>query len=208
VKTSEQPRASIAVWDWLVRVGHWLLAGSFATAYFSAESESWRLVHVISGISVGAIVAFRIVWGFVGPAHARFSDFIKPPSHAFHYLKQLLTRQPEHHTGHNPAGGWAVVFLLGLCAACALSGWLIYNDKGGRWAEQAHEWLANIAIGLVAVHVAAVVFSSIAHKENLVLAMLTGRKLGQSNEAIPVRSGRLAVILLLVWIFISAWWLK
>jgi cytochrome b len=164
------------VWDASVRVGHWLLAICFATAYATGESESWRLWHIYSGSGVLGVVGYRVVWGVIGTPHARFNAFVRPPSHALRYLKSLLTGKPEHHTGHNPAGGWAVIGLLGLSALTAITGWFIYQGKPPRWLEKSHELSANLTLLLVAVHVLAVVISSKLHSDNLIKAMVTGNK--------------------------------
>lgn len=201
-------RVLIPVWDWVVRVGHWLLAASFLTAYVTAESESLRLLHTTSGLIAFAVVLFRIIWGFIGPESARFSRFLSPPSRALNYLKRLLGPDPEHHTGHNPAGGWAVVALLTLVGLSAATGLAIYNDVGGHWTEEAHELLANACLALVAVHVAAVLISSYFHRENLVKPMFSGVKLGYLEESIGKRRGRFAVVVLLFWAGALAWWLR
>lgn len=201
-------RSPVPVWDWVVRIGHWLLAASFLTAYFTAESESWRLVHTTSGLLALAVVLFRIVWGFIGPEPARFSRFLMPPSQAVRYLQRLFGPSPEHHTGHNPAGGWAVLGLLTLVGLSAVTGLAIYNDLGGHWTEEAHELLANAGLALVGVHVVAVLVSSYLHRENLLKPMLSGIKLGYPEESIGQGRGRFAVVLMLVWAAGLAWWLR
>ena len=76
----------ILVWDWPVRIGHWLMAAGFALAWLTAESESLRLVHVLAGATVVAIAAFRLLWGLVGTRHARFADFVHGPRAVAAYL--------------------------------------------------------------------------------------------------------------------------
>lgn len=176
--------SQILVWDRIVRLGHWLLAISFAVAYISAESERWRIVHVVSGCVVFATVVMRIVWGFIGSRHAIFSSFIKAPIHAWRYLESLAEKQPTHSTGHNPAGGWAVLGLLSLSLLASITGWMAYNNIGGSKLGEWHELVANSAVLLIALHVIAVIVSSYLHRENLVLAMLTGLKRGNLNEGI------------------------
>lgn len=198
-------RRPIRVWDLVVRLGHWSLAASFGVAYLTAESESLRLIHVISGTVVLAVVLFRVVWGLVGPRTARFADFVKPLRAVMAYLASLLTRTPEHHTGHNPAGGWAVVALLSLAGMAAATGLAAYNDLGGSWVEAAHELLANLCLALVTVHVLAVVLSAWRHGENLILPMFTGIKLGLQAEQIAPRSGWLGAMLLIAWICLLTW---
>jgi cytochrome b len=172
------------VWDRIVRSGHWVLAISFIIAFISHESERWRLVHVVSGYVVFATVALRVLWGVVGTRHARFASFVRAPGHAISYFKTLFGKHPEHHTGHNPAGGWAVVGLLGLSALASVTGWMTYNNLGGPSSSEWHERASDLAVLLVIVHVAAVVLSSCLHKENLVRAMFTGLRRGTPSERI------------------------
>jgi cytochrome b len=190
------PRESVLVWDAPVRVFHWLLVLSFAGAWLTAESERWRLVHVTLGYTMAGLVAFRIVWGLVGTRHARFATFVRGPRAAWNYLRALLDGRPEHHAGHNPAGALAIVALLLLIVATAASGWANYNEIGGDWLEELHEGAANTLLAVVMVHLAGVVVGSIAHRENLVRAMLTGRKAVPAQEGIR-RAWRVVAALML-----------
>jgi cytochrome b len=174
----------ILIWDRIVRAGHWLLACSFMTAYMSAESERWRVVHVVSGCLVFATVIMRVVWGFVGSYHARFINFVRHPKHAWTYLKSLILEKPEHHEGHNPAGGWAVLGLLGLSLLASVTGWMTYNNVGGAKLSEGHEFASNLAVLLVIVHVLAVIASSYLHRENLITSMFTGLRPGNLTARI------------------------
>lgn len=196
----------ILVWDWPVRIGHWLMAAAFVIAWLTAESETWRLVHVFAGATVFAVAAFRLPWGFIGTRYARFSEFVRGPGAVKDYIQSLLKLEPSHHTGHNPAGGWAIVLLLGLGMLTALAGWANYNEIGGEMFEELHEGLAATMLTVVIVHLAGVVSGSLLHGENLVRAMLTGRKQGEPEAAIP--SARpLVAIILLCWIVLAGWWM-
>ena len=175
----------ILIWDWPVRIGHWLMVGGFVTAWLTSESENFRLVHAWAGGIVLAVAAFRLLWGIVGSRHARFASFVRGPQAVLAYLSSLLRLQPAHHTGHNPAGGWAIVALLGLGILTGISGWANYNELGGHWLEELHEGLAAGMLTVVIVHLAGVLSGSLMHGENLVQAMLTGRKAGSPEEAIP-----------------------
>lgn len=188
----------ILVWDWPTRIGHWLLAGSFAVAWLTAESEAWRNVHVASGYLFGAVIAFRLLWGFVGTRYARFSEFVKSPRAAWNYLASLLGPRPQHTVGHNPAGGWAIVALLVLGAISVLSGWLTFNEVGGELFEELHEGASNAALAVVGIHLIGVATGSLIHRENLVGAMFSGLKRGAENAAIAGARGW-AGLLLLVW---------
>ena len=166
----------IRVWDLPTRLFHWLLAATFAGAWLTADSERWIGVHTTLGYAFAGLIGFRLVWGLVGPRYARFTSFVRGPAAVKRYLLSILTLRPEHHVGHNPAGGWAVLALLGLGALTALSGYATFNDFGGHWLEELHEGAAGAMLALVFVHVGAVLLSSLIHRENLVRAMWNGFK--------------------------------
>lgn len=166
----------IRVWDLPTRLFHWLLAACFAGAWLTADSERWIDVHTTLGYAFAGLITFRLVWGLVGSRYARFSSFVRGPGAVLKYVASILQARPEHHVGHNPAGGWAVLALLGLGAVTALSGYLNFNDYGGHWLEELHEGAASAMLALVFVHIGAVIVSSLIHRENLVRAMLSGLK--------------------------------
>lgn len=196
----------ILVWDWPVRLGHWLLAGAFCVAWLTSESESWRLVHVIAGATVLAVVSYRLVWGLIGSVHARFSHFLRGPEAVAGYLGSLLKLSPQHYTGHNPAGGWAIVALLGLGLLSSLSGWLLYDDIFADTVEELHEGLASLMLAVVVIHLAGVFSGSLLHNENLPRAMLNGHKQGHPEEALP-SSRPLAGLILLAWVGYVSWFI-
>lgn len=196
----------ILVWDAPVRVFHWLLAACFAGAYLSAESERWRLLHVTLGWTFGGLLVFRLLWGLVGPRHARFANFVKGPAAVARYLRALAGGRPEHHVGHNPAGALAIVAILGLGLALVASGWATYEEVAGEWTEDLHEALGNGLLAIVGVHVLGVIVSSRMHHENLVAAMVTGRKQGTPQEAI--RHAWRSVAALMLAAVLGFWWLQ
>lgn len=175
---------NVLVWDVPVRVFHWLMVLCFFGAYITAESERWRLVHVTLGYTVAGLVVFRLLWGVVGTRYARFANFVRGPRAVVRYFGSLLRGHPEPAMGHNPAGAVAIVALLALAAAVSVSGWAIYNDVGGGWVEDVHESAANLMLAVVGVHVAGVLVSSWLHRENLVGAMIDGRKRGDANAGV------------------------
>ena len=199
--TAEPSRATdarrVLVWDLPTRVGHWLLAGSFAVAWLTAEAESWRNVHLASGYLFGAVIAFRLVWGLVGTRYARFTEFVKSPRAAWQYLTSLLGPRPQHTIGHNPAGGWAIIALLVLGALSVVSGWLTFNEIGGELFEELHEGASNAALAVVLIHLVGVATGSLVHRENLVASMFSGLKRGAAQAAIPSARGWAALLLVL-----------
>jgi len=198
----------ILVWDWPVRVFHALLALCFAGAWLTAEHEAWRLVHVTLGYTFGGLLAFRLLWGVVGTRHARFVDFVRGPTALKTYLLSLLGSRPGHHAGHNPAGAWAILAMLGLGVAITASGWFSYQDMAGEWLNEMHEALASTMLGVVGVHIAGVWLSGRLHGENLARAMVTGRKLGPPGQGIPTSHPVLGMLLLVAVLGFWTWqWL-
>lgn len=194
----------VLVWDAPVRVFHWLMVLCFAGAYLTAEIDSWRLVHVTLGYTMAGLVAFRVVWGLAGTRYARFSAFVRGPRSVLAYLRALAGGHPAHHTGHNPAGALAILALLLLTVLVAATGWAIDAAAGGEAFEEVHEVLANLMLAVVGLHVAAVLASSWLHRENLVAAMISGRKAGEPGDAI--RSARRGVALVLLVCVLGFWW--
>lgn len=203
---SDNATGRVLVWDIPVRLFHWLMVLSFAGAYLSAESERWRLLHVTLGYTLAGLVIFRILWGFVGTRYARFSNFVRGPKAVARYVGTLLHKQPEHHTGHNPAGALAILGILGLALLVAVSGWAVYNDVGGDWFEEAHEFAANAMLAIVGIHIAGVLVSSWMHRENLIGAMFSGRKTGQPNDGIRRSWWSVAGVMLVL--VLGFWWLQ
>ncbi len=166
---------TVKVWDPLVRVFHWTLVLCFAVSWASADE--WQDLHEIAGYTVAALVTFRVFWGLFGPRYARFSQFARHPRIVDGYLADMLKGRELRYLGHNPAGGMMVFALLLGLAALTLTGWL-YTDLlwGEEWVEESHEWLSNVLLALVVLHVAGVILASLRHHESLVKSMITGRK--------------------------------
>ncbi|HEY9198979.1 MAG TPA: cytochrome b/b6 domain-containing protein [Gammaproteobacteria bacterium] len=182
----------VKVWDPLVRVFHWTLVAAFFTAYFTEGEDETLTLHTWAGYIVLGLILVRLLWGFIGTRHARFSDFVYRPAAVKDYVVSVLKLSPRRYLGHNPAGGLMIVALIvslfmttffGMALYAAgeqagpLAGWL--GTLGESWEdvfEEVHEFFANFTLFLVVVHVAGVVVESLLHRENLVRAMFTGRK--------------------------------
>jgi cytochrome b len=199
-------QSRVLVWDLPVRVFHWCLALAFGGAYVLGESERWRDVHVALGYAAVALVCFRLVWGFVGTRHARFASFRYTPAQAWQYLGDLWRRRAAHYAGHNPAGSWAIYGLLALGLATGVTGWLRYEEIGGDAFEDVHAVAANAWLGLVVLHIAAVIVSSVLHRENLPRTMVTGYKSAASQEAVPDAKPAIGVGVLLATVALIAVW--
>lgn len=197
----------VRVWDLPVRVFHWLLAISFSVAYLLGDSERWRQVHVTLGYTVLGLIAFRVIWGLVGTRYARFTSFLHGPRAALRYIRSLFSASPERHLGHNPAGSWAVYAILALGVATGITGYLTLNEIGGDAFEELHELMANAWLIVVIVHVAGVLASSFAHRENLVKAMVTGYKNERTATAsVSKDSPRRPLVGVLVATAVIAFW--
>jgi cytochrome b len=212
---------AVKVWDPFVRIFHWTLVVSFFIAYFT-EGERWLGVHVNAGYVVLLLVLMRIIWGFVGSKHARFSDFTYSPMNSVHYAVDVLKGSAPRHLGHNPAGALMIFVLLFMLLATTISGLVVYGsdqhsgpfkyffpkveatagseaqgkeavardgdearannaagkeeDEDEKFLEELHDSLADLTVFLVVIHVLGVIVESRLHKENLVRAMITGRK--------------------------------
>ncbi|MEQ9347245.1 MAG: cytochrome b/b6 domain-containing protein [Thalassospira sp.] len=166
----------VKVWDPFVRLFHWGLAVSFAIAWITADE--WDSLHHWAGYAAAALIALRLVWGLIGTRYARFTQFIKRPSETKQYLGDILQGRERRYVGHNPAGAAMIVALLLAMSGCALTGWMYTTDAfwGADWVEETHEFLANGLLALVLLHIAGVILASLRHHENLIRAMITGRK--------------------------------
>ena len=208
MNSSETENTNVKVWDWPVRVFHWTLAASVIGAYLTGESEDLERLHHTLGWVAAGLIAFRVVWGLIGTRYARFSEFIRGPAHVWSYIKSLRSGEPQHFVGHNPVGAVAVILLMALVALSVYTGWLALADNAPEWTEEAHEIAANTLIALVVVHVLGVLWSSRTHGENLLKAMLTGRKQALPDAGIHRNWGvlGLALFLCVLWFVYSQLW--
>jgi cytochrome b len=179
------PSRTVLVWDLAVRVLHWSLVLTVAAAWLTRHSPGrW---HEWLGYGTLAIVAARFIWGFFGSRYARFADFVRPARTTLAYARDVFSAREARFVGHNPLGGWMVVALLAMVALVGFTGWLYTTDRfwGVGWVEELHETLSDVLFAFVALHILGVVFTSIRHRENLVAAMLHGRKRPESEDAGP-----------------------
>ena len=195
---SGQARSMIKIWDLLVRVFHWSLVGGFVLAYWTAENRLAAL-HVLLGYALCGLFALRIVWGFVGSRYARFSSFVFSPAETWQYVRSVREGHPKHYYGHNPAGALMVFALLAVAGGLFLTGMLTLgfidfegpfagfandvSDETSYLMHEIHEFLFDAALVLIPLHLLGVVSGSIQHKENLVRAMITGKKAAVEADA-------------------------
>jgi len=170
------PPATVKVWDPFVRIFHWSLVACLVVAY--ATGDEIERVHVAAGYVIAGLLATRIVWGFVGPRHARFSNFVRPPREVLAHLRDVALLRAPRYIGHNPAGGAMIVALLVALAGTCATGYMMTTDAywGSKMIEHVHEFMANLTVGLIVAHVIGVLIASFEHRENLVSSMISGRK--------------------------------
>lgn len=168
-------QATIKVWDPLVRVFHWSLAGLFLANFFT---EGGEFVHRWAGYTILGLLALRFVWGWVGTQHARFSDWVPGARGVRTYLHQRLHGDSHRRLGHNPGAAVMILALLAGVSLVGITGWLQTTDAffGTPWLEDLHEVLAYGVLVLVGLHVLAAVGESVHYRENLIAAMIHGRK--------------------------------
>ena len=166
----------VKVWDLLVRVLHWSLVLAVTAAWLTRRGGAW--VHEWLGYAALLVVAMRVVWGFTRSGHARFRSFVRSPAATLAYARAAVSRKEPRHVGHNPLGGWMIVALLTMVAATGVSGWLYTTTMfwGDERVVEIHEACSNVLFALVALHLLGVVFTSIRQRENLLAAMISGRK--------------------------------
>ena len=165
----------VKVWDPVVRIFHWSLAAAVMLALISDED---RGLHEAAGYVALALILIRLIWGFIGPRPARFSSFVQSPSAILAYLRDVARFRARRYLGHNPAGGAMILLLMATVVTAGISGWLSQTDRffAVAWVEDLHSASANLLIALIVFHVIGVALSSLMHGENLVRAMVTGRK--------------------------------
>ncbi len=185
------PEAETRLWDIATRLFHWALVLFFATSWGLGEwGPSIMTLHFWSGYAIAGLLAFRLLWGVVGPRPARFAEFLRPPREVLAYAATVLRREPSHWPGHNPMGGWWVAACLIVLVLQVLTGlisdpedyvnvgpWASYVSADmSRRATALHETFANVLLALVALHIAAVAFYKVWKREDLVRPMIDGVK--------------------------------
>ena len=197
---------NILIWDAPTRLFHWLAAVLVAAAY-----ATWRLDlmdwHARVGYVLLALVFFRLLWGLVGSETARFVRFVASPGAAIAHLRHVFRREPDRQVGHNPAGSWMVILLLALLLGETLTGVYVNNDVAdhgpltdlvpapvANLVDALHSVFWNVLLAAVALHVLAVAVYWTAKRQNLVLPMITGRKMLPTDARAPALAGPLRAL--------------
>ena len=183
-----EPAEKVRVWDAPTRLFHWAVVVLICISWFSAD-QGYMTVHLVCGLTLLALVLFRIGWGLVGSTTSRFRNFLHPPRRVIGYLAAQAKGAAVPHAGHNPAGGWMVAALLAVLLAQALTG--LFGNDGLKFAgplallvsadisdaiTRIHGMIFDVILLLVWLHVVAVGFYYFVKGDNLVAPMVTGRK--------------------------------
>lgn len=173
---------TVKVWDPLVRLFHWSLAACIFGAFLVEEGDT---AHQWLGYTALGLIAFRVLWGLVGTRHARFSDWVRGPRAVATYLRERLSGRSQRRLGHNPAAAVMILLLMAGVAAVGLTGWMQTLDAywGAEWLEELHEALAYGLLALIGVHVLAAIVESVHYRDNLIAAMVHGRKRALDDDA-------------------------
>jgi cytochrome b len=168
----------VVVWDPFVRIFHWLTAALFLANYWWLEAG--ETPHEWVGYGIAALVALRIVWGFVGSHNARFASFLPTPARLRNHWQSLRSRRFDPAEGHNPLGAMMILLLLLLLTVTALSGWMQGLDRfwGEDWVQQLHQYSADALMFAVVIHVSAVILMSLYSGQRLIRTMVTGKRPG------------------------------
>jgi len=215
------PIRMVTVWDLPIRIFHWLI--SFNVIFLLVTGNiggDWILWHIRAAYLLSGLIIFRILWGIKGSYYARFSSFIVSPIKGFTYLKQIFSGEAEPHYQHNPAGALMVLVLMIALSTQFLAGTVITDDI--MWYGPFYQWVSGalaemgtalhhqmewVLIGLVILHIAAVMFHQFWLKEKIIQAMIHGKKHRQEQSAKPVVVNRLVLIGILVLSGIWVYWL-
>lgn len=188
--------------DATTRMLHWLMALCFTGAYLSAESERWRLVHVTLGYTLAGIVLARLLWGLVGPRPVRLSGLwsrvrgLPAWVGSVVAVRSLVALQALGRPGRNLLMGLAMLLMLALVLPLSLSGYAVWDEWGGEWLEEVHEWVGNAMLLVVLVHVGLIGLWSVMQRKNQALPMLTGRMPGCGPDIAKKNHGLLALLIL------------
>ena len=154
------------------------MVGAWVSSSIRGEAHQWI------GLAAAGLVALRLVYGLIGSRYARFTQFVKGPTKVLAYVGAILRGTEHRYIGHNPAGGAMVLILLLAICATATTGYLMTTDAfyGDEFMQGFHSLCAYGTVGLIVLHIGGVVLASVRHKENLVVAMITGEKRAATNN--------------------------
>jgi len=202
------------VWDWPLRLFHWLLVLAIAILFVTGKlGGNWMEWHKRTGYVVLGLVFFRLIWGVAGGYYARFANFVRGPRAVLAFVRGRHgeSQMRRGHAGHNPLGALSVLAMLLAIALQAGTGLFANDDillegpyaslvskELSDWLTGVHKINSNVILGLIALHLIAIAFYFFRRKTNLVMPMLTGRKLMAIDAPQASRPAWLAALAILV----------
>lgn len=205
---STTPGPTRRVVDAPTRMFHWLFALCFTLAYVTADGERWRLVHVTLGYTLAGLLAFRLCYGLIGPRQARLSLLWRKLAGLPAWLRSLqpgMAGDVNWRQGQNLLMTLAVAALMAVVLPVAISGYATYNDWGGEWLAELHEFTGELFLWLVLGHLALILGLSLLRRKNQAQPMLAGRVPGAGPDLAQKNHGALAVLLLAAVLAFWAW---
>jgi cytochrome b len=205
----------IRVWDFPVRLFHFLLVLMCCVSWLTVKIGGNAMqYHLWSGYAVMGLVLFRLLWGFAGSETARFSQFLLGPTAVWRYTRVVFKSDCKMTMGHTPLGGWSVMALLLVLSTQTITG-LFANDDittegplshlvrkaSSDVLSVVHQYAFKVLLGLVILHLSAVIFYHVKHRDNRLKPMLTGYKMAAQNAA---ETKQASLLLAIVLAFISA----
>ncbi len=186
------------------RAFHWLLALCFTGAYLTAEGERWRLVHVSLGYTMVGLMVFRLLWGLLGPRHARLSQWLRRLKGASPFMRAVREGNASSVMAQSVLSAMAVLALMTLVVLTTASGYVSYEELAGDWMEDVHETMGNALLVVVLAHVGLLLGLSVWRRRNLLMPMVTGKTPGQGADLIKRNHAGLAALLLVA---VMGYWL-
>jgi cytochrome b len=194
------------VYDWPLRIFHWLFALLFATAFIIAKNIDDEspvfFYHMLAGMLLSVLVFERFIWGFIGTRYSHFSSFDWHPKTLFSYFIGIFQNSPKRWPGHNPATSWAAIFMMICALGLGISGYLMTGAGLKENLEDVHEILANSFLVLVAAHIAGIVVHTIRFRDWIALSMLSGTK-SNIDESDKIESAKAGAGVIFLAIFLG-----
>jgi cytochrome b len=184
------PKHDTEIWDISTRVFHWVLVLLVGINLFiiGPRGGLYAIFHFVAGYAIAGLLLFRLVWGFVGSPRSRFADFLRRWPVVKGYIDRLRRFDPPHSIGHNPLGGWMIALLLATLAGMIVTGLFAAGRRAAgplaasiplpaaMIVRDLHSLISDLLIGLIVVHLLGVAIDWFLTGDNLVKAMITGRK--------------------------------
>jgi cytochrome b len=188
----------ILVWDIPARLIHWAFAASLGAALAISllvdKERPFFQLHMLLGIVAVFLLAVRIVLGLVGSRYSRFASFPVHPRELASYLTSAVVSKTKLYAGNNPGSAMAAVLMFLLIPALFISG----IGYGGESMEELHEVLSWTLLAIIVMHLLGLAWHTLRHRENISLAMVTGRKSGLPENAIGSAHAFWGMVILIV----------